>query len=203
MTDRYKYGNLLTKHKDIKMKKLAISTLAIAILASSPLHAALQQNVDITAEITENISISEANGSRLGAITLVHDLRSLDQNDYAGEREVRLNSSNSSHDEFVIYISGLPTLMTDDRQKAFENINLSISGRDIGIGNDNAQRFAVEGNGRSNVDFRVTARAPANAVAGEIYTGVIPLMLESSTSAVIHLPDADPLEEVRDQEDQI
>ncbi|EKN4706792.1 hypothetical protein ABF220_002324 [Yersinia ruckeri] len=185
------------------MKKLAISTLAIAILASSPLHAALQQDVDITAEITENISISEANGSRLGAITLVHDLRSLDQNDYAGEREVRLNSSNSSHDEFVIYISGLPTLMTDDRQKAFENINLSISGRDIGIGNDNAQRFAVEGNGRSNVDFRVTARAPANAVAGEIYTGVIPLMLESSTSAVIHLPDADPLEEVGDQEGQI
>ncbi|MCW6556708.1 hypothetical protein NFB44_15185, partial [Yersinia ruckeri] len=79
------------------MKKLAISTLAIAILASSPLHAALEQDVDITAEITENISISEANGSRLGAITLVHDLRSLDQNDYAGEREVRLNSSNLSH----------------------------------------------------------------------------------------------------------
>ncbi|WP_158499445.1 CS1 type fimbrial major subunit [Yersinia ruckeri] len=171
------------------MKKLAISTLAIATLASFPLHAVLQQDVDITAEITENISISEVNGSRLGAITLVHDLRSFDQNDYAGEREVRLNSSNSSHDEFMIYISGQPTLMTEDSQKAFENINLSISGRDIGIGNENAQTFSVEGNGRANVDFRVTARAPANAVAGEVYVGVIPLMLESSTSAVIPLPD--------------
>ena len=157
------------------MKKTLLSIMTMAALLSATSVSAagpVSKDITVEAKITEVITLTKANNSRLDNIKLTYDV---DKNDgsYTNSTDIKIMVTNSDP-KVNIKLAEEFKLIDSSGLKKFTDHSVTLGGQKITTANTN---FDLEGNQSFSGSLIINAKQPVGAVG--TYSGTLKLVLES------------------------
>ncbi|CNK67200.1 alpha-related fimbriae minor subunit 1 [Yersinia frederiksenii] len=159
------------------MKKTLLSIITMATLVGSmaAYSAPIEKEIPVRAVINGEITISDTDGSSFGGSELELVYNAIDKK-HTFEEVIKIES-NTGNSVNVTYKDGL-TLQEDSsgNSKKFKNVMVKLGDQELTI--DQPLNFIFAANKLENT-LNITAEQPDNAVADEVYSGVLKLSIEA------------------------
>ncbi|HEO0715535.1 TPA: hypothetical protein U5E38_000033 [Yersinia enterocolitica] len=157
------------------MKKTLLSIMTMAILASGSASAApVEKDIAVEAEVVAAIKVSKDNGRALDSIKMTYDAV---KNDGHFNHIEKIKFASIGGTKIKVSLREAFEMNNNANTKKFTDHKIDIDGQELiyGAGEETFNLANREFSG----DLKIQAKQPADAVDGEIYSGVLKLALEA------------------------
>lgn len=159
------------------MKKTLLSIITMATLASSTVYAQpVNKDISVTAEINGLITMKKANGDDLREIALDYDNIKNDGT-YVYSQNIKIVSNTGSK----VKINLRSPLVIESDGSGFGGLAKEFEDTVVKLGNTElkltAKSFTLVNN-EVDRSLSISAKKPATALSGEVYTGTLELVIE-------------------------
>ncbi len=157
------------------MKKTLLSIMTMAILASGSASAApVEKDIAVEAEVVAAIKVSKDNGRALDSIKMAYDAV---KNDGHFNHIEKIKFASIGGTKIKVSLREAFEMNNNTNTKKFTDHKIDIDGQELTFGG--GEKTFDLANKEFSGDLEIQAKQPADAVDGEVYSGVLKLAVEA------------------------